>query len=225
MARAEVIAYHGWGFDASCWDRWEPFISEEISFLAFDRGYFSTAYEPEFTSGEHGRIVLVHSFGLHLCSQTVLNQADLLVIFGGFLSFHPHAAQFRRRSRLVLKQMINRLKEDPHRVLNDFYRNVFDPQEGWPPPEKILNRTLLLDDLQKLDESEIVSERLNKIPKICILHGFRDGIVPRTKGRELYDVLQPGSKYLEIKKAGHALPFTHTEQSWLFIKPEIEKII
>lgn len=222
---AEVIAYHGWGFDAGCWDVWKPYLSGEISFSAFDRGYFSAARDPVFSQGDHRRILFAHSFGLRLCSREALNQADLLVIFGGFISFHPRAAQFKRRSRLVLRQMIDRFKEEPHQVLEAFYQNVFYPQEGWNPPEKALNEVLLLDDLKKLNEREIALERLNKIPKICILHGFRDSIVPCTKGRELYDELQPNSKYLEVKKAGHALPFTHTEQCWSFIEPEIKKLI
>lgn len=183
------------------------------------------AHEPEFTPGEHGRIIFAHSFGLHLCDPEILDHADLLVLFGGFRSFHPQAARLRRRSQLVLRQMINRMEEAPHQVLKDFYRNVFSPHEGWPPPEGALNRRLLQDDLKRLNESKIASEQLNKVPKICILHGSRDAIVPCIIGRELHDELYPGSNYLEIKQAGHALPFTHTEQSWLFIKSEIEKII
>lgn len=225
MAAAEIIAYHGWGFDASCWNVWKSYIPEEISFFASDRGYFLTANKPEFSPGDHSRIIFAHSFGLYLCDPKVLGQADLLVIFGGFLSFHPHDAQLNRRSRLILRQMTNRFKEEPRQVLKAFYQNAFYPQKEWKLPEKRLNRILLLNDLKKLNEQEIGLKRLNKISKICILHGSRDSVVSPNKGRELYDKLQPVSKYLEVKKAGHALPFTHTEQCWLFIKSEIERFI
>ena len=45
----EAIAYHGWGFDRSCWQPWKC-IFEQIGcdFETFDRGYFGQSAQPEF---------------------------------------------------------------------------------------------------------------------------------------------------------------------------------
>lgn len=226
MPGAEVIAYHGWGFDASCWEGWSRLFGEKVMFQRFERGYFSPVKKlPIFSDQNRPNIIFAHSFGLHHCPPEQIRQADLLVIFGGFLYFHPRTAQFKRRSRMALNQMINRLESNPGAVLKEFYKNTFYPQRPWKLPKGEPDQQKLLNDLQALNTHEISPELLKSVNKMCILHGFEDTIVPRTKGRELYDVFQDCAKYLEVKNAGHALPFTHSEQCWQFIEPEIKELI
>lgn len=227
MAEAEAIAFHGWAFDASCWEPWgELLASKDISLQCTERGYFGTSRVTPVFGGKHfPKIILVHSFGLHLCSKYLLSRADLLIIFGGFLHFHPVATQYRRRSKLVLKQMMNNLQENPAKVVEGFYANTFKPQQPGSTPAGVPDKKRLLEDLRQLNTGEIDLTEMKKVDKICILHGFRDGIVPRAKGRELYESLHDLSRYFEVKDAGHALPFTHTDQCWKFIEPEIDELI
>ncbi|MDZ7715348.1 MAG: alpha/beta hydrolase [Balneolaceae bacterium] len=226
MAKGTIIAYHGWGFDSSCWDVWKQYLEPDFKLLLFEKGYFSdTQKAPSFPSESSLNIIFAHSFGLHQCPAEIYNQADLLFIFSGFRQFHPVAAQFQRRSRLVLKQMIDQFGENPGHVLKEFYANVYSPESPIPLPDDSLNEALLLEDLKKLGNSEIELQKLKSVHKIGILHGFNDRIVPRAKGRELFSNLRSQGKYFEIKECGHALPFTHHEQCWSLIEPEIEQYL
>ncbi|MDX1585097.1 MAG: alpha/beta hydrolase [Balneolaceae bacterium] len=225
MIKAEVIAFHGWGFDASCWDGWNRLLGNEVTLHRAERGYFGDARKtPIFSSKEMPKIIMAHSFGLHCCSPSLIREADMIVIFGGFIQFHPVAAQYKRRSRLVLNQMMNRVQGSPEKVLSDFYENSFHPNNPWEIPDGSYDTGHLLEDLERLDASVLEIAHLKSVDKICILHGFDDAIVPRRKGRELYDTFQKQARYLEVKRAGHALPFTHSEQCWKFIKPELQEI-
>lgn len=225
MQGTEVIAFHGWGFDASCWEGWELVFGSKSTFETFERGYFGDAKRtPIFTGKKVVKIIITHSFGLHLCPDELFREADLLIICNGFISFHPVAAQYRRRSRLVVKQMLNALRGHPEKVLKDFYENTFKPQEPATVPGSEFDKELLINDLQVLDTNILELSLLKSIDKICILHGFEDAIVHRRKGRTLYENLSGQAKYFEIKNAGHALPFTHKDQCRQFVEPECKNL-
>lgn len=226
MAKGSIIGFHGWGFNAGCWDEWKKNVGNDFNFFAFERGYFSDdETTPGFPTHSSVNIIFSHSYGLHLCPDQLLKQADLLFIFGGFRHFHPVAAQFRRRSKMMLNQMIDRLEENPRHVLKEFYANTYAPRNSVPLPEGELNQQLLQDDLVKLGEQKIDIEKLKSVRKIGILHGSKDGIVPRAKGRELCDMLSDRAKYFEVKQSGHALPFTDRGPCWSIIEAEIEQYI
>lgn len=223
--RTEFLAFHGWAFDRHCWDSWKGTVPGGCKFKSFDRGYFNGVQNVNFSENSSARIIFTHSYGLHMCPPELLGRADLLIIFGGFLTFHPQAARFRRRSRLVLQQMIKQFQDTPGAVLKEFWNNTYHPRPApdFEPDE--FNRGRLLNDLRSLNESKLETGSLKMPGKICILHGSRDGIVPKAKGRELYNKFRDKGSYFEVKEAGHALPFTHMEQSWNFIKPKIREII
>lgn len=225
-AGVDVIAYHGWGFDASCWDPWKKLLGNSFQLRCYEAGYFGRPEKAPVLSDDHmPKIVMAHSFGLHLCPESHFQKADLVVVFSGFLQFHPVAAQYNRRSRLMLNQMMNRLDEDPQKVLKDFYKNTFHPAEPTNLPRGDFKADLLHRDLQELDTHKIGPEVMKKADKMCILHGSKDAIVPRRKGRELYDSFSSKSQYFEINDAGHALPFTHAGQCWQFLEPELTELI
>jgi pimeloyl-[acyl-carrier protein] methyl ester esterase len=224
VGKTEIIAYHGWGFDARCWNKWPEVFSSTCRFKAFNRGYYSTWQEQQFSADANRRVVFTHSFGLHLCPLEVLAQTDLLIVFSGFLAFHPQAAQLRRRSRLVLNQMIQQFEEHPQQVLHRFFENAYEPQSPSNLPQGTINEQLLLSDLKMLNVNTMSIQRLNTIPKICILHGRKDRIVPCSKGRELDAALQTNTRYFEVRDAGHAMPFTHVEQCQAFIESELAAV-
>lgn len=218
------MAYHGWGFSSSIWRNWKAELSQFGSFAAYDRGYFSTEQNSQKPSAQEPIVLLSHSFGLHGIEQSLFQQADLLIIISGFLRFHPVAAQYKRRSRTMLQQMMNEFEIHPEKVLQNYYANCYAPREAPNKSLGKLDHQLLLDDLKWLNRSIIEADKLKKVNKICIIHGSDDHIVPKKKGREIFNQLPEQSQYFEIKKAGHALPVTHSQQCLDFIKPEIVKL-
>lgn len=221
MADTEIITYHGWGFDAECWQRLQSLFPDSIKWKNFDRGYFNDPDSPSFSKESNYKVTITHSFGLHQCGDDMLQRADLVLIISGFLHFHPKAAQFRRRSKLVLREMINQFEEEPEKVLKTFYRNVFHPQKTFGLPNKEINHSLLIEDLKLLDRSEISLPMLKKTGRICIFQGADDAIVPKEKGRGLFEQFGDKAQYFELKKAGHALPLTHAPRCMEILNPMI----
>ncbi|HYW36081.1 MAG TPA: alpha/beta hydrolase [Balneolaceae bacterium] len=221
MSDIEILAYHGWGFDARCWNNWEMLMPDSIDWKSMDRGYFREPRSPEFSASTPTKIVFTHSFGLHQCSDEVTQKADILVIFSGFLRFHPTAAQFRRRSKQVVNQMIRQFQDEPLKVLKVFYRNVYHPQKTFELPREIRDTSLLLEDLKKLNTRERSLPSVKENANIFIFHGTDDAIVPKRKGRGLFDKFGNKAQYFEIQNSGHALPMTHAEKCWQMIQPEI----
>lgn len=224
MAECQFIAFHGWGFDSRFWQPWKNNLSKYGSFQIYDRGYFHDPQPIEVKDSEDPLVLITHSYGLHWLSESLLQQANMLIITGGFLYFHPYAAQYKRRSRLVVQEMINELEIKPEAVLQDFYENCFAPEEAPIVDFEDMNHQLLLDDLQQLQQSELDAEALKIDGNVCILHGAKDRIVSHKKGRQIYNQLQEQSQYFEIKDAGHALPNTHFRQCIEFITPEINQL-
>ena len=87
MAVVDVVAQHGWGFGAWCWDRWRDVLPANFALHCPDRGYFGPAVEV----AVRPRIVLAHSLGLHLLSPQLWAAAELIVVISGFRSFHSRA--------------------------------------------------------------------------------------------------------------------------------------
>ncbi|MDX2216789.1 MAG: alpha/beta hydrolase [Oculatellaceae cyanobacterium bins.114] len=210
----EAIAYHGWGFDQDCWALWQAqFAEHAISLQTFDRGYFGAAHTPTFTDNFR-KIVMVHSYGLHLCSLEHLAQADILVIFASFLHFHPQENRNQRRSQRVLQQMILECQRHPQTVLAQFYTQCGLPLEDTLRQHSSFNRERLVSDLQGLNTTHLDVQALKTIPTIVIFHGITDQIVSLNKGRELLELLPDRTHFFPIDNAGHALPFTHLHECW-----------
>ncbi|MGD8426019.1 MAG: alpha/beta hydrolase [Balneolaceae bacterium] len=224
MTDLRFIAFHGWGFNKQYWQPWSDYISEYGCFEAYDRGYFRNPKEVEILADSSKTVVITHSFGLHWIEESILSEADLLIVIGGFLYFHPYTAQYKRRSRLILQEMINEFEIKPEKVLHKFYENCYAPCEAPQNELGEIDHQLLLDDLRTLQNSERDIQALKSAGKICIIHGTNDRIVPNQKGRQLYTQLQNRAKYFEIKQAGHSVPFTHPKQCLEFVTPEIEEL-
>lgn len=224
----EIMAYHGWGFDQTCWQAWKDRLAQSgIRLTLFDRGYFHTPVSPAF--GDQGqddrqghrvqRMVWTHSFGLHLCPIAHLQQADLLVIFSGFQDFHPAPESLRRRSQQMLDRMLQQFRQQPQTVLQNFKSKCYQPQSWHGDEHLAANLELLAADLEHLGSSVLAIDRLQEIPQVLILHGTADRIVSPQKGRAWAEKLPSNSQYFEIEGAGHALPFTHVSHCWSLIQP------
>lgn len=214
---AEVLAFHGWGFDRHCWQFWqERFTESGHQFQAFDRGYFGDSYQPSFKNSETQKTILAHSFGLHLCPIDLLQQADLLIAFNSFLSFHPESKAEKRRSQLVLQQMIRQFEQTPDAVLQEFYAQVgysYSPED-----HQEINNQILLEDLQRLNVSILDSSYLNSIAKIVVFHSANDRIVAASQTQEFLSLFPQSCKFLSLMNAEHGLPFTHAAECWSMVQ-------
>lgn len=219
-----ILAYHAWGFDRSFWDDLRACFraADGYRFESADRGYFNgieadnLQFEPSLK-----KVLFVHSFGLHWCSDEVLEKADHLVIFNGYLNFHPLNPEQYKRSRHNLREMHARFVKSPGSVIDHYYRNTFHPQKtGKRTPDNI-NHDLLLSDLIKIDNDSQPVHRVHSLKEITILHGSKDLVVHKQNARQMYQSLRYRSRYFEILNAGHALPVTHAEKCFEIAAPLI----
>jgi pimeloyl-[acyl-carrier protein] methyl ester esterase len=226
MSNIEVLTWHGWGLDAECWSNLQKMIPlHYINWMNMNRGYFKAYRTPDFIDKSATKIIITHSWGLHLCSDEMSSKADYLIIFSGFLDFHPIAVQPRRHSKQALDKMISRFQEEPYKVLKAFYRNIFRPYKPPQFPQKTINYPVLLKDLKSLNNSKRLLPKEKKSTNILIFHGSDDAIVPKQKGQRLYEEFGNQARYFEIRNSGHALPVTHAKECWQIIKSEIPQLI
>ena len=230
----ELLTFHGWGFSSDIWQSWESYLPPDLRVQHAERGYFGEGGVPQFEEEGSHKVILTHSFGLHWCPRPLIEQADHLVIISGFLSFHPERELAERRSRLLFQQMMSRFVEKPHEVLAQFYRNTYSPSESPAAPYGEINgesageirggisHDRLLEDLGQLGTVRMGPEELHRIPALTLIHGEEDAIVSNRKGRGIYRLLNRRSRYLEVKHAGHAVPFTHPEICCKFLNPVLQ---
>ncbi|QYO68329.1 hypothetical protein [Leptolyngbya sp. 7M] len=207
--RAEVLAYHGWGFDYSCWQGWQTWLEKQACCLkAADRGYFGASKLVNFTSDI--KILFVHSYGLHWCPVEQL-QADVLVIFSSFCAFHPEEPpSLKTRSQTTVQQMLGQLSSDgashstrdPRLMLQKFQTRSYHPVAWHGPIPESLNIEQLRQDLQQLNRAAIDLALLRSVPQVVILHGSADRIVSPAKGKALAAQLK--CPYFEIPDASSA---------------------
>ena len=215
MAVVDVVAQHGWGFGAWCWDRWRDVLPANFALHCPDLGYFG----PAVAVAAQPRIVVAHSLGLHLLPPQLCVAAELIVVISGFRSFHSACARQARRSRRTVEQMMARLEREPAALLADFYTRCGTPSDSdstelaevrWP---ESIDADGLRRDLQLLQESVLELSAIPAAAQVLILHGSRDRVVPVERAEELREML-PNSALAIVAEAGHALPLTHTRACW-----------
>ena len=207
MAVVDVVAQHGWGFGAWCWDRWRDVLPAGFELHCPDRGYFG----PAVAAAGRPRIVVAHSLGLHLLPPPLWAEAELVVIISGFRSFHSSCDRQARRSRRTVEQMLARLGREPAALLADFYARCGASSEGHCP--EVVNGDGLRRDLQLLQESVLELAAIPDVAQVLLLHGSRDRVVPVERAEELRELL-PNSALAIVAEAGHALPLTHAHTCW-----------
>lgn len=194
------IFQHGWGYDNRFWDQINSYIPEGTECQRLDRGYYGNPV-PLIESASKQKVLVVHSFGLHLIPKTLFQEINVLIIFAGFLSFENSFLD------LMLKQM----KKDPLEVINQFHKRCSFPDKAMEQPiSSKIDQVLLIEDLDQLKNNRFDVNLLAHIPKSVIIHGEKDRIVPLSMVEEFYQYL-PQSKMIHVKNAGHSLPLTHAE--------------
>ncbi|MTI88025.1 MAG: hypothetical protein FH748_08660 [Balneolaceae bacterium] len=223
--KLEIIAYHGWGFSSDFWDVWKKSVPSSVKIKTADRGYFFEKKSPVFSSNNRSlKLLFLHSFGAHWCPAEQLMQADIVIIFNGFKTFHPEDKREKNKSRLLLNRMINRFEDKPQQVLADFLANSFYPENKDITFNRDWDNKLLINDLKRLGESDFNLKLLSKNGKnvqIFSLEGGKDKILRRSAGKAFTTLTDQKAVYHFVKEAGHALPVTHTQDCWSFINAMI----
>jgi hypothetical protein len=216
----EIKFIHGWGFDASFWRHWQFPTLDTVKLTGLDRGYFGRIQPlTDFAKDARFKTLIVHSFGLHLAPPTLLAECDLLVAISSFLSIHPTGSALKQSQRLV-EGMKEKLISKPVEVLNNFYERCgMVPRNSNHPSD--IDVPLLMMDLEHLNEASLDISRLSQIPKVLILHGVQDRIVPASKSSQLNQLL-PNSLLYMCDGAEHALPYIQSDWCRYIVQKHIE---
>lgn len=209
----QAIAYHGWGFDSLFWHPLITRLDHILDIQTADRGYFLSHSEPFFSDyNDQPRVIFAHSLGLHLCPDQVLKKADHLIVFGGFLRFYPAENKLYKKKKMMVRQWMTQLVDQPREALMEYYHDSFYPDEPEFSPPAQIDHEKLMSDLSILDRDDNSLQRYFDIPRITILHGADDRIIGQEQAREMYHTLRFNSQYFELLNTGHAFPFTHPDK-------------
>jgi pimeloyl-[acyl-carrier protein] methyl ester esterase len=208
--RAEAIAYHGWGFDRHCWRDWQVALAaQEIDLQCTDQGYFGAPLSWSFKT-DAPKLLLAHSFGLHHITQEQLAMAEGLVIFAGFLTFHPSSSPQHDLSVAALTTLQENFQQQPALSLAAFRQQCFRPQsDPFELPQR-LHPERLSTDLAQLHSHPLNVAAVRQVPHILWLQGRLDRIVPLSVGQQLFQAL-PQATGQELPRSGHGFPFTETQ--------------
>lgn len=218
MPEVQMILQSGWAIASSMWTPWKVGMADSAANVRIkvnERGYFEKkATQALFEDRDSFNILVAHSLGLHFISEAQIEACNLLVVIGGFLHFHNGTERHSRMSHIVIKKMLNKLDSDQASVIADFYRNCGFAQSFIDATAHLpANKDVLKRDLKLLDESVIYPQLLFKKgqPKVLILHGAEDEIVPVHHAREFQTHVKKGIIAVH-PTAGHALP--HSDADW-----------
>ncbi len=212
----EVVLQHGWAWEAECWSPWRGIVPRTTRLSALDRGYFQ---RPVQGGGARPQILVAHSLGLHLLPRHLWSTTELLVVLGGFQAFHAEAGPSASRSRQLVRRMLQRLTREPEALLEDFYARCFSPSPQRLEVPGVPDTGLLRKDLEMLHTEKLDLRRMDSIPRILLLHGGSDLVVPPQRSEELHRRLRRSSLVV-LEDAGHALPLTHARECWRAIVRE-----
>ena len=219
--QTEILAYHGWGFTAACWQDYETaFVS--TTWKSFDRGYFGRPHSVQFSSVKSSaglescrRVVIAHSYGLHFCPDGVLAQTDVLILLNSFLGFHGVEPSLQAKSQRKLQRMRQAFDHSLRQTWLNFMLQTFAP-DLIPPhylsfqlEPDLLQPDLLRQDLTALDQTSPNPDRLRSIPRILLLTSPDDRILTAP----LNATHLPESTITEIllPQGGHGAPFSRSE--------------
>ncbi len=159
-------------------------------------------------------VIHAHSLGAMLALGAIGNipSAKALVVYSGFAKFarsgadNPHG-----QPPDVLDMMKKHVVENPERLVRNFYRSMFYPAKyggDFPASYNIQCLACGLGLLASCDfRSNIASVRV----PVLMLHGKKDKVVDFGIAEELASIL-PDARLHLFEDAGHALPFTHTDE-------------
>ena len=163
-------------------------------------------------------IITAHSMGslLALKAASLNPQVKALILFSPFACFCEAPGCPGQNEESVLK-MIEQVEISSERLLKSFYRTLVRPSSFKIGVPEFLNKNILRAGLEFLLRSDCRDCLENiKIP-VLIMLGGRDEISPLIMGKYLAEKLSDVALHL-FEDAGHALPFTDTEECRIKIR-------
>lgn len=155
-----------------------------------------------------------HSLGSVLAFGIIptLPNVKALIVYSGFAKFAKSDDNPFGQPVETVQAMKGQLLNNPSGLLKSFYRNMAFPSRHEFAVAQTLNIPVLssgLDILADFDSRPNLAEI--KIP-VLIIHGGQDRIVNVKIAYELAGNIE-FSRLHVFKNAGHAVPFTHSEES------------
>ena len=188
----------------------------------YDFGFFSERFSglpPVFDSEMEDMcgspcIITAHSFGSVLAFGKIhdLHKAKALIVYSGFAKFAKADDNLSGQPAEAIQAMKKQLTNNPSGLLKSFYRNMCFPSKCEFNVPETLNVPALdagLDILLNCDCRAKLAEI--KIP-VLIIHGAQDRIVNVKTADELAGNIRVSRLHV-FKNAGHAVPFTHSNES------------
>jgi pimeloyl-[acyl-carrier protein] methyl ester esterase len=223
--KIEINFMHGWGFGGEVWQDWAMPSLGEVTYNKLERGYFGHAKMNCEPIPHRPRILIVHSFGLHIAPKELFTKIDLLVIISSFGTFLSNAEDNRAKKR-SLAAMQRKFLKAPEEVLADFYGACGIKSEKYSPLIKFdnVNLPLLEADLHLLGTSSFDLNMLSLIPRILLLHGENDSIVNLSQSEDMQRKLS-NSHLFAIPEGEHALPILQSVECKIFVESMINSIL
>jgi pimeloyl-ACP methyl ester carboxylesterase len=207
----EINFMHGWGFDSQLWQNWDLSGLGRVRQNHLERGYFGDPKLKIDTTCCTLRVLIVHSFGLHIVPKELFTNLHSLVIISGFSQFLPLYENSDKKN-IALHMMRRKFLLKPYEVLADFYRRCAGNEATLAAPSfDNINLDLLSSDLLLMQTSIFDLKMLALIPGVILLHGDKDKIVDHSQSIHIHNQL-PNSKLFVIAKGEHALPVLNSKE-------------
>jgi len=209
----QLIAMHGWGGDCRAWQPWRAAaLRRGWCWQSGERGYGSLPpQQPAWFPGPARRAVLVHSLGLHLLPEAVLERADAVVLLASFGRFVPEG-EAGRPWRAALRAMQSRIAAgDVGGMLQDFLAVAAAPDSEALLPAGPGEGPLAAASVERLRQDLLLLGRTTGLPsgfptgaKQLIVEAAADGVVAAIARQQLRLSL-PAAEHWLIAAAGHSL--------------------
>lgn len=224
MRKPNLLFVSGWASDKTIWEKMNPLpgcCNEQNTLEWWDGldGGLKLKSTPEEKQQKHTRVGVGWSMGGLLLLEAVAKgnitlERLVLISSTARMTSDNH---YSGVSAKVLRAMQMRLRSEPSKVVEDFFRQAFSPFSDMPGIEKWGQRGQSIDvaklkkGLQYLEQTDL-RESLKKITiPTLVIHGEDDAIIPVENARYLADHL-PQSNWVSLPGQGHALPITASDE-------------
>ena len=205
----------GWALSPQIYAGLYPCSSEiyDFGFFSMQNGLeeFDSKLRKECTDS---CIISAHSLGalLALGLTCELPTVKALIIYSGFAKFAKSADNPFGQPADTILAMKKQLEKNPHGIIKSFYRQMSYPGKyDFNVPEK-LNIQALAQGLDMLLDCDNRIKAFDlKIP-VLLIHGSDDRIANIRMAEELAANIKISRLHV-FKNAGHAVPFTHLNES------------
>ena len=191
-----LVFAHGWGFDASFWDRLAPLLAEYKQ-TRIERGFLGA---PCHEVGVQSSAILIgHSLGFVHGMRQRRDWAGWIAI-NGFARFVLTPDGTGCISSAVLREMRLRLLKDPQKTLTDFYKLV-----GAGNIPASLDKNRLCEGLDELRDGDVKEGLMTlKVPGL-VLAAKNDPLIPAQASGHLGKI-NAKAQLQWHENGGHLLP-------------------